>query len=404
MSHGLLRLLIYYRVYLIVLDHPSVRKTMKILSIPTLGILSLTLAGCIGKEQPFDIDPAICDHHPGEYGCPAADSSESSTPVAVSSSSTPVVVSSSSAPVVVSSSSAPVVVSSSSAPVVVISSSSTPLVSSSSAPAVSSSSAPAVNIEDLSFSAGLKEDKSIQTDSVENLGSALLELIDKQAFDDFYLSLVAQGLDKDAIAKAVSVLGPVGSAIAADFIKAFSGQDLLPAPEGINLLSSVTPVGSRGVEYSYAVNQTIDGVDVKLDLALRFETQAPTLSALIGRSGYNVYLDGLKLIVNEMVLNTSEVTITLDTTESLLASGGLLDAQVGLTEDGSDITTVAFNGETITLNLQGNVVNGIIGVTASGSGTIEGVNATLDLQNDSSSINVTQPDVEVNMQGVDTSN
>lgn len=367
---------------------------MKILSLPTLGVLSFALAGCIGQNS--NIDPAICDHHPGEYNCPEADSSESA---AVSSSSESVVVSSSSE-VTVSSSSE-----SSSSETVVVSSSSSEAVVSSSSAAATSSSTPITPINELSFSAALTEDQSIQTDSVENLGSALLGLIDEDAYNQFYLSLVAQGLDQAAVAKAASVLGPVSAAIGADFIKAFSGQDLLPAPEGITLVSSVTPVGNRGVEYGYTVNQTINDVAVALDLALRFETQAPTLSALIdGRTGYNVFLDGLQLVVNELTLTTTEVTIALDTTSPLVASSNLLDAQVELTADGTDITAVTLNSEALELNLNGTVVNGIIGVSASGTGTAAAVNASLDLESGASAIDVTEPDVEVNMQGIDTEN
>jgi hypothetical protein len=391
---------------------------MKISNLSSVGVLTFVLAGCIAQDDHHDIDPAICDHHPGEYGCPG-ESSESSAPDAVSSSSAPVVVSSSSAPVVVSSSSAPVVVSSSSAPVVVVSSSSAPIVvSSSSAPAVSSSSvpaasssAPAINIEDLSFSEALNEDQSIQTDSIANLGAALIGLIDKDAFDAFYLNLVAQGLDEAAINKAVSVLSPVGTAIGAHFAKELSGQDLLAAPEGINLVATVTPIGQFGfgVEYSYTVRQTIDDVDVALELALRFEDQEPSLkgfddSANGGESGYNVYLSGLEVIVSEFKLSTTDVTIQLDAANPLLALNGQTVAKIGLTPDQSGITSVVFLGQALALNMQGSVVNGIIGVDANASGAIGLVNANIDMVGGSTTLDVTQPDITVNMQGVDTSN
>lgn len=262
-----------------------------------------------------------------------------------------------------------------------------------------------VNIEDLKFNAILNTDQSIQTDSIENLGSALIGLIDQEAFNTFYLSLIAQGLDEAAVAKAISVLGPIGNAIAADFIQAFSGQALLPAPAGINLVTSVTPIGSRGVEYSYTVNQTINDVNVSLNTALRFETSRPSLSALIGgRTGYNVFLDGLNLVINEMNLSTSEVTITLDTSSPIVASSGLLDAQVELTPDGSGIVGVTFNGDDIALNLGGTLINGIIGVEANAKGSIDKLNATLDLVSGSSTISVTQPDINIDMQGIDAGN
>lgn len=409
---------LYYRDALNVLDFPC-EEPMKILSLPTIGVLSFALAGCIARDDHYDHDHSI--HHQSDS------SSESST--AVSSSSAPVVTSSSevivssSSEVIASSSMAPMssssVMSSSSAPVIVMSSSSvmsssvmssSSVVSSSSAAPVSSSSvasssAPAVNIEDLTFSASLKEDKTITTDSVANLGTVLLGLIDKDAFDQFYLSLIAQGLDEAALKKAVSVLGPISTAIGADFIKAFSGQDLLPAPAGINLVSQVTPVGSRGVNYGYTVTQTIDDVAVVLKMSLRFERQVPTLSALIdGRTGYNVFLDGLNLVVNELTLTTSDVAIALNTANPVLASSDLLDAQVELTPDGTNIKGVTFNGEALMINISGRAVNGIIGVDATGGGSVGVVNATIDLATGSSSIKVTAPDVTVQMQGVDTQN
>ena len=379
---------------------------MKILSIPTLGILSLTLAGCIGKEQPFDIDPAICDHHPGEYGCPAADSSESSTPVVVSSSSTPVVVSSSSAPVVVSSSSAPVVVSSSSAPVVVISSSSTPLVSSSSAPAVSSSSAPAVNIEDLSFTETLNEDQSIEVDAVANLSEAFINLIDKDAFDSFYLDLVAQGLDEAAIAKAVAALTPVGTAIGADFIYQLSGDYIIPIPEGINLTATSEEAGF-GIIYHYSVNQKIDDVDVVLDIELQFPNSQPGANIRkndeTGVTTYTVGLNGLVVMVNELKLDTSDVAIALDTTNPLLAFKGGVRVVADLAADGN-IASINFLSAALDVNLKGSVVNGIIGVDGNAEGTIDGLDVQIDMAADTATVGVTQPDVTVEMQGVDTSN
>ena len=276
---------------------------------------------------------------------------------------------------------------------------------SSSLSSVASSSSAMVNIEELQFTETLNTDQTIKADSIANLVLALSGLIDQQAYTTFYLSLVAQGLDQEAVAKAVSVLGPIGNAIAADFINAISGQALLPAPEGINLVTRITPVGSRGVEYGYTVIQTINEVNVNLKMALRFETQVPTLSALIdGRTGYNVFLDGLKLVVNEMSLTTTDVILTLDTTTPTLVSSGLLDAQVELTPDGSGIVGVTFNGESLLLNLKGMVINGMIGVKANMGGTIAKLNATLDLESGASTINLTQPDVSIDMQGVDTSN
>ena len=397
---------------------------MKILSIPTLGILSLTLAGCIGKEQPFDIDPAICDHHPGEYGCPAADSSESSTPVVVSSSSTPVVVSSSSTPVVVSSSSTPVVVSSSStpvvvsssstpvvvssssAPIVVISSSSAPTESSSSAPAVSSSSAPAVNIEDLSFTETLNEDQSIEVDAVANLSEAFINLIDKDAFDSFYLDLVAQGLDEAAIAKAVAALTPVGTAIGADFIYQLSGDYIIPIPEGINLTATSEEAGF-GIIYHYSVNQKIDDVDVVLDIELQFPNSQPGANIRkndeTGVTTYTVGLNGLVVMVNELKLDTSDVAIALDTTNPLLAFKGGVRVVADLAADGN-IASINFLSAALDVNLKGSVVNGIIGVDGNAEGTIDGLDVQIDMAADTATVGVTQPDVTVEMQGVDTSN
>lgn len=359
---------------------------MKILNITSISLASIVFAGCIGQSN--DIDPAICDHHPGEYNCPEADSSAStdSSASVVESSSSDAPMSSSSSSSVVSSSSAIVVSSSSEAP-----------------SSVASSSTPMTPINELSFSAELNEDQSIQTDSIENLGSALIGLIDQDAFDAFYLNLVAQGLDEAAIAKAVSALNPVGAAIGANFVKALSGQDLLPAPEGINLISAIVPIGFAGTEYAYTVNQTIDGVDVALDLALRFETMGPSLNAFTdGTSGYNVFLSGVQVVVNELKLTTSEVVIELDTAEPLLTSGGQLIAKIGLTEDQSNITSVELFGQAIELNLKGSVINGIIGVEANGTGTIGVLSADLDMVSGSTTIEVTEPNVEVNMQGIDT--
>ena len=386
---------------------------MKMLTVPALGVLSLALAGCIGKNDLYDHDHA--DHHssssvisttsstPLDFSS-SFDSTTSSTPLASSSEaalSSEVAVSSI-APS--SSSMAPSSSSIASSEMSSIASSSSVEMSSSSMSSAASSSIPAVNIEDLSFSAELKTDQSIETDSIANLGSALIGLIDKEAYEQFYLSLVAQGLDQAAINKAVSVLGPIGMAIGADFIKAFSGQALLTAPEGINLVSTVTPIGSRGNEYGYTVNQTIDDVAVALKLALRFPKNSPTLNALVGRNGYNVYLDDLEFVVNELSLTTSDVVITLDTTNKTLLTTGNLDAQIELTPDGAGITKVTLNGESLALNVKGTVVNGIIGVTANGSGTIGVLGANLDMVSGSSKIDVTQPNVQVDMQGLDTSN
>ena len=387
---------------------------MKILSIPTLGILSLTLAGCIGKNN-YELDPAICDHHPGEYGCPAADSSDSSapdiassssTPEAVSSSSTPVIVSSSSVPVVVSSSSAPVVVSSSSVPVVVISSSSAPEASSSSAPVASSSSAPTVNIEDLSFTEALSEDQSIEVDAVANLGEAFINLIDKDAFDEFYLNLVAQGLDEAAIAKAVAALTPVGTAIGAEFIYQLSGEYVVPLPEGINLIAPDPVEVGFGLHYSYSVNQTIDDVDVALNIELQFSNSQPGARITNGEDGtttFNVSLDGLTVAVNELKLTTTDVTIALDTTNPLMSFSGALRVEAVLGSDGS-IGSIEFRSAPLAVHLEGSVVNGIIGVDGDAIGTIGGLDVQVDMAADTATVGVTQPDVVVEMQGVDTSN
>jgi hypothetical protein len=377
---------------------------MKILTLPALGVLSLALAGCIGKNDPYDHDHA--DHHSSSSVITNASSSvvtNASSSVIITESS--MALSSSSAATLPSSSSiAPSSSSIASSEMSSIASSSSVEMASSSISSAASSSIPAVNIEDLSFSAELKTDQSIETDSIANLGSALIGLIDKEAYEQFYLSLVAQGLDQAAINKAVSVLGPIGMAIGADFIKAFSGQALLTPPEGINLVSTVTPIGSRGNEYGYTVNQTIDDVAVVLKLALRFPKNSPTLNALVGRNGYNVYLDDLEFVVSELSLTTSDVVITLDTTNKTLLTTGNLDAQIELTPDGAGITKVTLNGESLALNVKGTVVNGIIGVTANGSGTIGVLNADLDMVSGSSKIDVTQPNVQVDMQGLDTSN
>ena len=403
---------------------------MKILSIPTLGVLSLTLAGCIGNDN-HDIDPSICDHHPGEYNCPDASSessmsdamSSSSAPVVVTSSSAPVVVTSSSAPVVVTSSSAPVVVTSSSAPVVVASSSAPVVVTSSSAPVVvtsssspvvvSSSSAPmasssaaAVNIEDLSFTEALTDDQSVEVDAVANLGEAFINLIDKDAFDAFYLDLVAQGLDEAAIKKAVAALTPVGTAIGAEFIKQLSGEYVIPLPEGINLIAPDPEEVGFGLHYSYSVNQTIDDVAVALNIELQFPNTPPGATIDNGEGGvktFRVSLDGLTVVVNELTLTTSDVAIALDTTNPLINFGGALRVVAVTGSDGS-IEMIEAKSAPLAVHLEGSVVNGIIGVDADAIGTIGGLDIQVDMAADTATVGVTQPDVVVNMQGVDTSN
>ena len=375
---------------------------MKILTIPSLGVLTFALAGCIG--QGHEIDPEICDHHPGEYGCPEGSSSDSSAPVIVTSSSAPVVVTSSSAPVVVSSSSAPVVVSSSSAPVVV---------SSSSAP-VASSSAPAVNIEDLNFTEVLNEDQSIAVDAVANLGEAFINLIDKDAFDSFYLDLVAQGLDEAAIAKAVAALTPVGTAIGADFIYQLSGDYIIPLPEGINLTATKEAVGFSGQAFKYSVNQTIDDVDVVVDIELQFPNSQPganiSKDSVTGITTYNVVgLSNLVVVVNELKLTTTDVTIALDTTNPVLTFEGGVRV-VAVTNSDGGIESIEFASQPVTVHLEGSVVNGIIGVDGSAIGTIGtsdtpiALDVQIDMAADTATIGVMQPDVTVEMQGVDTSN
>ncbi len=406
---------------------PLTRIFMKILTIPSLGVLTFALAGCIGEHH--KIDPEICDHHPGEYGCPEGSSSDSSTPDAISSSSAPVVVTSSSAPVVVTSSSAPVIVTSSSAPVIVtsssapviVTSSSAPVVvtsssapvASSSAPAVSSSSAPiasssaaAVNIEDLSFTEALNEDQSIEVDAVANLGEAFINLIDKDAFDAFYLNLVAQGLDEAAILKAVAALTPVGTAIGADFIFQLSGQYIIPQPENITLIATTEDVGFAGKIYKYSVHQTIDDVVVALDIELQFANQKPgaSITTTDEATTYEVALSGLVLVVNELKLTTSDVTIELDTTNPLLAFKGGVRAIVDIAASDQSITSVVFQSQALDVNLQASVVNGIIGVDGNAGGTIEGLDVQIDMIADTATVGVTQPDVTVEMQGVDTSN
>ena len=391
---------------------PSTRKIMKILTIPTLGVLSLALAGCIGNDH-LELDPAICDHHPGEYGCPTENSSDSSAPVVVTSSSAPVVVTSSSAPVVVTSSSAPVVVTSSSAPIVVASSSAPIVVASSSAPAessssapVASSSAPAVNIEDLNFTEVLNEDQSIEVDAVANLGEAFINLIDKDAFDAFYLDLVAQGLDEAAIAKAVAALTPVGTAIGADFIYQLSGDYIIPIPDGINLTATNEEAGF-GIIYYYSVNQKIDDVDVVLNIELQFPNSQPGANIRnndeTGVTTYTVGLNGLVVMVNELKLTTSDVTIALDTTNPLLAFKGGVRVVADLAADGN-IAAINFLSAALDVNLKGSVVNGIIGVDGNAGGTIGGLDVQIDMTADTATVGVTQPDVTVEMQGVDTSN
>lgn len=265
-----------------------------------------------------------------------------------------------------------------------------------------------VNIEDLVFTTELKDNQSITTDSIANLGTALLGLIDKDALDEFYLSLVAQGLDQAAVARAASVMAPIGTAIGADFVERIAGSavaGLLPKPEGIQLVALETAIGRRGAEYSYVVKQTIDGVAVDLDVALRFEVQKPSASALgEGRNGYEVYLDGIELIINKLTLTSADATITINSTGGAAFATEFLTADVELLADGSNIKAVTLNGELASLNLGGSAVTGAVGVTAEGTGTIGFLNVDVDMETGNSELTVTTPDVSVNMQGVDTSN
>lgn len=387
---------------------------MKITTLPILGVLSFALAGCIARDNTCDCDKS------------SSSDAASESSVAVSSSSAPVVTSSSevvvssSSEAAVSSSEAPVssssVMSSSSAPVVIISSSSVEssssvASSSSEAPvsssSVASSSAPAVNIEDLTFSATLTEDQSVNTDSLANLGSILLGLIDKDAFDEFYLGLVAQGLNEAAINKALSVMGPIGSALGADFVYEASQMELLPRSETIIFAPSVRKanLGFFGEEYYYQLNQTIDDVAVKLDLVLRFPDNQVAFSVLgNGVNGYGVNLDSLEVVVNEFSLTTSEVEIALDTTNPVIFSAQRLRPQIVLTADGANIISVTALGQNLAVDLKGSLVNGIIGVSADASGAIGGLNAAIDMETEDSTVEVLTPNINVNMQGVDTQN
>lgn len=392
---------------------------MKITTLPILGVLSFALAGCIARDNTCDCDKS------------SSSDAASESSVAVSSSSAPVVTSSSevivssSSEAVVSSSAAPIssssVMSSSSAPVVIISSSSVessssvvssssaaPVSSSSAAPvsssSVASSSAPAVNIEDLTFSATLTEDQSVDTDSLANLGSILLGLIDKDAFDEFYLGLVAQGLNEAAINKALSVMGPIGSALGADFVYEASQMELLPRSETIIFAPSVRKanLGFFGEEYYYQLEQTIDDVAVKLDLVLRFPDNQVAFSP--SSNTYTVNLDSLQVVVNEFSLTTSEVEIALDTTNPVIFSAQRLRPQIVLTADGANIVSVTAVGQNLSVDLKGTLVNGIIGATAEGAGTIGGLNAAINMETGSSTVGILTPNINVNMQGVDTQN
>ncbi len=259
--------------------------------------------------------------------------------------------------------------------------------------------APTLNLVDQ-----IDTDFGIKTDSIVNLGTALLGMVDQKAYREFYLGLVAEGLNDAAIAHAVAALGPVSTAIVADFVKKLSGQSLLPAPEGINLKSTVTAIGARGVAYGYSVAQEINGVAVNLNLALRFKDQRPTLAALIdGRTGYNIFLDGLELVITDLSLASGEVNVKLLPAAGAITgfSASQLVAEVEVSAGGNAIEGVAFNGESLSVGMPlGTLVNGIIGVNATVGGTLKTVSATLDLVSGSSAITVAQPNIKVEMEGV----
>lgn len=366
---------------------------MKIISLPTIGLLSFALAGCIGRNDHYDHDHS--DHHQSDSSVASSEASvgvSSSVDTTPSSSS----VSSSSTPDIIISSSS--VVSSSSVSSVMSSSS---MMSSSVA---SSSSVPMVNIEDLTFSAELTENQSVNTDTLANLGSVLLGLIDKDAFDEFYLGLVAQGLNEAAINKALSVMAPIGSALGADFIYEASQMELLPRSETIIFgpVLRKANLGFFGEEYFYQLDQTIDDVAVKLDLVLRFPDNQVAFSP--SSNTYTVNLDSLQVVVNEFSLTTSEVEIALDTTNPVIFSAQRLRPQIVLTADGANIVSVTAVGQNLAVDLKGTLVNGAIGATADASGSIGGLNAAVDMVTEDSTVEVVTPDITVNMQGVDASN
>ncbi|MDZ7922761.1 MAG: hypothetical protein U5M23_01595 [Marinagarivorans sp.] len=235
-------------------------------------------------------------------------------------------------------------------------------------------------------------------------------MIDKDAFDTFYMGLIAAGLDKDAIAIAVGPLSKVGQAIGADFVTQITGEAIIAAPEGIQINPMSNLIGDEGREYVYSVNQTIDDVKVVLKLALLFEDTGPTIATLTGGvKGYNVGLHGLKVVVNEMSMTTNRATVTLDTTTSVVASFPRLSARVVLAADGKTLlgaTIISKNrtnvtGPTAILDLKVKAVTGKVGVTANAGGTIGELNAELlDLTAGASDITVTTPNVTVKMQGI----